>query len=174
MDGDDRSDDPLLDELFPPPQIPTFSPSPSMLDAAVGAAGSRGNSPAPRVGLPRPPQAAAPAASSQPVAAAGRAGVAGGRGRPGAGRGVPAAGRREPAVGRVGPTAGRGGVAGHGGLGAGDAAMAAPPVVTLEDHPTPSQLATRKRPAPTKKKDEQVLLLPIKLGHQLHDAVNKL
>lgn len=65
MGGEDRSSSPLLDDLFSGPQIPSVFPPPTLNEAAAVASLNRCSSPAPRVGLPWPPQAAAPATSIQ-------------------------------------------------------------------------------------------------------------
>ena len=129
MEGEDRSVDPELDPLFSYPQIPSVFPPPTSHEAAAGVSVGRGSSPAPRVGLARPPPAAPPVASVQ-------AGMGGGR---------------------PGPAAGRSGQAA--------------PQATADQRPL--ACASRKRPLPAKKKDEQVLLLAVKLQNELHDALNR-
>jgi len=129
MDDEDRSVDPELDPLFSYPQIPSVFPPPTSHEAAAGVSVGRGSSPAPRVGLARPPPAAPPVASVQ-------GGMGGGR---------------------PGPAAGRSGQAA--------------PQATADQRPL--ACASRKRPLPAKKKDEQVLLLAVKLQYELHDALNR-
>jgi len=59
--------------------------------------------------------------------------------------------------GRPGPAAGRSGQVA--------------PQATADQRPL--ACASRKRPLPAKKKDEQVLLLAVKLQNELHDALNR-
>lgn len=58
MAGDDRSDDPVLDPLFSYPQISSVLHPTSFPEAEAMASLIRGSSPAPRVGLSRPPPVA--------------------------------------------------------------------------------------------------------------------